>query len=216
MQHEFGGHILNAHRTNGLFFPYYNVSEVDFHANETCKKFNLIDAFNKRFVFLYMSHAKNPNVVFIIYLLGRKCDADKFVIDFELKDGLRKVKFNEVCHSDAHDIKSLINEHRCFVLPKALVETYAKGDRLEFRFVIKKKMDVELENVEKQRHLKNNILGGSNEPQQQQQKQQFAPKLQMKSYQSESNLRLTAIRCDNNNNGQANPKMKHYTRAPKS
>lgn len=205
--------MSTMHQSNGPFFTHYNVGEVDFHANETCKKFNLIDAFNKKFVFLYMNHVKNPNVVFIIYLLGRKCDAEKYMIDFELKDGLRKVKFNELCYSDAHDIKSLINDHRCFVLPKTLVESYATDNRLEFRFVIKKKMDVELENAEKQRYLKNNILVGANG--QQQHQQPFTPKLQLKSYQSESNLRLTAIRHDNNNNGQTNPKMKHYKRVPK-
>lgn len=167
---------------------------------------------------MYMSHVKNPNVVFIIYLLGLKHDAEKYVIDFELKDGLRKVKFNELCYSDADDIKALINQHRCFVLPKKLVESYAVGKRLEFRFVIKKKLDVELENTVKQRYLKNNILGSSNDLPSLQLQQQFASKLQLKSYQSESNLKLTAARCDNNNNnnnGQTNPKMKHYKRAPK-
>lgn len=190
---------------------------VDFHANQTRKKINLVDAFNKKFVFLYMSHEKNPNGVFIIYLLGRKCDAEKYMIDFELKDELRKVKFNEMCFSDAHDIKSLINDHRCFVLPKKFLESYSKNDLLEFRFVIKKKTNIESENVEKQRYLKNNILGGSSQSLiQQQQQQQFAPKLQLKSYQSESNLRLTAVRHDKNNNDQTNPKMKYYKRAPKS
>lgn len=120
-----------------------------------------------------------------------------------------------LAYSDAHDIKSLINDHRCFVLPKTLVETYANDDRLEFRFVIKKKMDVEFENGKKQRYLQNNILGSSNDLRQQQQ-QQLVPKLQMKSYQSESNLRLTAVRYDNNGNGQTNPKIKQYKRAPKS
>lgn len=218
MQQEFGMHMSSQHRSNGPFFTHYYTGTVDFDANQTCKKFNLIDAFNKKFIFMYMSHVKNPNVVFIIYLLGRKCDAEKFMIDFELKDGLRKVKFNELCYSDADDIKLLINEHRCFVLPKKLVESYAINDRLEFRFVVKKKTDIEQENVAKQRYLKNNIFGSSSElnapP-----AQQFIPKLQLKSYQSESNLRSTAIRYDNNNDnndGQTNPKMKHYKRAPKS
>lgn len=213
---DFGEHMTSAHHTNGPFFTHYFAGAVDFHEDQTCKKFNLIDAFNKKFVFMYMSHVKNPNVVFIIYLLGRKCDAEKYVIDFELKDGLRKVKFNELCYSDAADIKSLINDHRCFVLPKKLVESYAVGNRLDFRFVIKRKQDLALENSVKHRHLQSNILSGSSNslaPQ----RQQFVPKFQLKSFQSESNLRLTAVRYDDNNNdGQTNIKSKkHYKRAPK-
>lgn len=149
-----------------------------------------------------MSNARSPDVVFIIYLLGRRIDAQKYMIDFELKDDLRKVKFIEMCFSDADNIPNIIKEHRCFVLQKKLVQSYVKNGNLEFRFVIKKKDGIELENMEKQQHLFNNVLHGDT----QKPSTQFAPKTQMKTYQSESNLYLTAGRTNNKPRYHRNPK----------
>lgn len=204
--------MKDSHLVNGEFFPHWCSSSVDFAPNQLCRKINLIDAFNKKFVFLYMSNPKNPHVVFIIYLLGRKLDAKKFMIEFELKDGLRKVKFTEICFSDAHDIKAIINEHRCFVVPKKSVESFAKNGKLTFRFVIKKTDGIEFGNPEQQQHSMNNVMDERNQTH----RQQSVPRLQ-KAYQSESNLILTAQRYNeyNNNNGHANRKPK-YRRTPKA
>lgn len=145
-------------------------------------------------------------MVFIIYLLGRKVDAQKFMIDFELKDELRKVKFIEMCFSDAENIFEIIKQHRCIVLTKPLVESFTKNGNLEFRFVIKKKDGIEMENIEKQQHLLNNVLYGDG-----QKPQKSAQKTQMKAYQSESNLHLTAGKS----NGFANKKPSYHRKAKK-
>lgn len=202
----------HSHSVNGVFFPHWYSGSVDFIPDRVCKKINLIDAFNKKFVFLYNCHPKSSNVVFIIYLLGQKSQADKFMIDFELKDDLRKVKFIEKCYSDCLDIKSIITDHRCFVLPKKLVETYANDQKLAFRFVVKKTDSIEIENSEKQMHLLDHLADGNRT------KQKVITKPQMKAYQSESHLNLNAHRSNgniNNQNGYANRKPV-YKRTPKT
>lgn len=192
--------MKQCHSNNGELFTHWQAGSVTFNPNNNCTKFNLIDAFNKKFIFLYMSHAKSPNIVFIIYLMGRKMDAQKYMIDFELKDELRKVKFIETCFSDADNIADIIKDHRCFMLPKKLVESYVKNGELEFRFVIKKKDGIEMENIEKKQHLLNNVLHGVSQP-----------PSQMKTYQSESNLYFTAQQ----NNGSTNNKPRFH-RKPKN
>lgn len=198
--------MKESHEENGAFFTHWQQGTVDFNPMKKCMKFNLIDAFNKKFVFLYMSHDQNPYVMFIIYLLGRKCDAQKFMIDFELRgDDMRKIKMIETCYSDAANIGEIISEHRCFILPKKTVETYAKNMELEFRFVIKRKDDIKSENAEKQQHRLSNAFRGSV---QSLAEHNTTPKLQIKGYPSESNLVLTAP-YNNRSNGQANYKPKY-------
>lgn len=209
IQQDYANHMRDSHSNNGEFFPYYYSSTLEFSPDKTCKEFNLIDAFNKKFVFLYVSHEKNPNVILVIYLLGRKCDAEKYMVDFELKDGLRKIKFIETCFSDAQDIKTIISDHRCLILPKKMVETFVKNGRLEYRFRLKRKEGLEAENHEKKQHLMNSVLRvGSQTP-----PPSFNPTFQMKSYQSESNLILTAQRRENGH-APTNNKPK-YRRAAK-
>lgn len=196
----------HRHSENGDFFPHWYSGSVDFLSDRVCKKINLIDAFNKKFVFLYISRPNSSNVVFIIYLLGRKSQAEKYMIDFELKDDLRKVKFIEKCYSDSDDIKTIINEHRCFVLPKKLVETYVNGQKLAFRFVVKKTDSIETENSEKRTYLLDNLVGGNRT------KQIIVHKPQMKAFQSESNLDLNAHRSNGNNNNKKGYRKSVYKR----
>lgn len=149
------------HRHIGDAFVHYQQSQVEFDLMKTQSKINLIDAFNKKFIFYYMSHENSSNLIFLIFLIGRKSDAQKYLIDFELKDGLRKLKFIETCYSDAVDLSEIIGEHRCFVIPKKLAATFTKNDQLVFRFVLKRKDAVEDENQLKQNHLKGKISNDS-------------------------------------------------------
>lgn len=206
IQQDFGEHMKSTHANNGAFFTHWHSGTVEFNTNANCKKFNLIDAFNKKFAFLFMSHAENANVIFVIYMLGRRSDAQKYMIDFELKNDLRKVKFIETCFSDADDIAKIVLDHRCVILPKTLVASYAKNGQLEFRFFIKKKETIELENVEKQQHLLTNVYRQTNDT-----APHFAPKTQMKAYQSESNLLMKA---DRPNSGFGNRNSQNSTNRP--
>lgn len=130
------------------------------------------------------------------------------MIDFELKDDeMRKVKFIETCFSDAEEICNIIKAHRCIVLPKKFVESYVKNDKLEFRFVIKKKDYIELENFEKQEHLLQSMLNSNAG----QSTNRNAPKTQMKAYQSESNIFLSTAR----NTGASTQNKPRYHRNPK-
>lgn len=199
MQQDFVVHMEDSHSSNGEFYTHWQSDSVEFDPNKNCTKFNVINAFNKKFIFFYMSLEKNANLIFLIYLLGRKVDAQKYMIDFELKNELRKVKFIETCFSDADNMATVIKDHRCIVLPKKLAETYAQNGRLHFRFVIKKKDSIEFENVEKNQHLLSNVLGRAAP-------NQFVPKTQMTTHRSENNLNLNATRL---NNGFANYKPRY-------
>lgn len=161
-QHECADHMKTVHHDNVEHFLHYQKSKVDFDMDKTNVKINLIDAFNKNFIFFYLAHAESSNIIFIIFLMGRKCDAEKYLIDFELKDGVRKLKFIEACYSDAGNLRDIITEYRCSIIPKGLAQTYAKDGKLEFRFALKRKDAVEAENAIKQKYLKNNVLNNNN------------------------------------------------------
>lgn len=60
---------------------------------------NLIEAFNKKFVFYYYADYGKKIVYFLIYLIGRKDDANKYIIDFEIvipNNDFRKVSINYI------------------------------------------------------------------------------------------------------------------------
>lgn len=209
-QHDFFAHMKSKHGENGAFFTHWHNGRIEFDSAKNCTKFNLIDAFNRKFVFLYMSHARNANLFFLIYLLGRKSDAQKFMIDFELRNDMRKIKFIETCYSDAGNIAELIKDHNCFILPKKLVESYAVNGSLEFRFVIKRKDDIKLENAEKQQFLKANVFHASS----QSLANVTTAKPSIKVYQSETNL-VMAAQPSNRSNGSAKGKSR-YRRQPKN
>lgn len=155
--------MKTTHRDNGAPFIYYQQSAVDFDSTKDVSKINLIDAFNKTFVFTYFAPQQCPVIFFLIFLLGRRSDAEKYLIDFELNDGSRKLKFIENCYNDVMDVFKIFAEHRCLVIPQKLAETYAKNGRLDFRFVIKKRDAVEADNLLKQTHMQNALRSGQNQ-----------------------------------------------------
>lgn len=152
-QHDLSEHIKTSHAAACKFYNYWQSGSVPFVPNKTVAKINVIDAFNKKFMFYYLSKNDSPNVLFLIYLLGRKCDAQKFLIDFELKQNFRKIKFVELCYSDANNPKDMIQGERCIVIPKSLVKSYLIGDEINFRFIIKKKEDIQAEELKQEEHL---------------------------------------------------------------
>lgn len=97
-------------------------------------------------------------VTFAIYFLGRKIDSEKYLIDFEVKQNQRKIKFLEKCYSDADgDLMMLISEGHCFNIMKKNIESYVENGTIEWRFIIKRKDIVELENTIKEEHSKQNL-----------------------------------------------------------
>lgn len=162
-QHELTRHMQTQHRNNGAPYIYYQHSAVDFDATKDVSKINIIAAFNKTFIFTHFAPQQSSDIFFFIFLLGRKSDAEKYMIHFELNDGLRKLKFIENCYNDVVDVFEIFVQHRCFVIPQKLAETYAKNGRLEFRFVITKREAVEADNALKQEHMRNELVNGRNQ-----------------------------------------------------
>lgn len=122
------------------------------------KTIKLVQAFNKKFIFYYANDTTRDHVIFAIYLLGRKSDAEKYLIDFEVKQNQRKIKFLDKCHCDTDgDLMTLINEAHCFSISKKNVESFAENGKIEFRFIIKRKDVVDVENSMKEEHSKQNL-----------------------------------------------------------
>lgn len=88
-------------------------------------------------------------------MLGRKCDAQKYLIDFELKQNYRKVKFVELCYSDAENVKDLVKDEHCFSISKKLVKTFLTDNEINFRFIIKRKETFQAEEQVQEEHLQN-------------------------------------------------------------
>lgn len=125
----------------------------------------LINAFNKKFIFFYNSNGESDELTFAIFLIGRKCDADRYLIDFEVRQDQRKIKFLEKCHSDADDIFELIRTGHCFTMSKKIIESLVTNGKINFRFIIKRKDAVTMENVIKDEYLKNRLLVNAKENQ---------------------------------------------------
>lgn len=139
-------------------YSYWHNDSMPFIPNQTTKRINLIDAFNKKFIFYYTAEANSPNVSFLIFLLGRKVDAQKYLIDFELKQNLRKVKFVDNCPCDTDNLDQMIEENRCITISKNIVETFLNDGNINFRFIIKRRDLFEAEELKKERYVKQHPL----------------------------------------------------------
>lgn len=103
---------------------------------------NLIDAFNKTFVFYYHSDDIAKLVHFAIILIGLKETADNFFYEFIVKspaENQRKIKFVENIVSDSISVGELIGSGRCVTITHAVIKNHLHNDNIYFRFVVKKK-----------------------------------------------------------------------------
>lgn len=85
-------HIRVDHPNLGDFFTYFQDSSVMFNDENTYSSLNLINAFSRRFVFYYQSNSQTKTVIFMIYLLGRKEDAQHYFTEFKIKSPNAKIE----------------------------------------------------------------------------------------------------------------------------
>lgn len=132
---------------------YWHNESTPFLPAQNRQTINLVDAFNKKFIFIHSSKSNSPNVSFMIFLLGCKQDAAKYLIDFELKQGLRKIKFVESCLCDTDNLKQLLDEESFITIPKCVMERFLIDGNIHFRFIIKRKTIFEAEESNKDQYL---------------------------------------------------------------
>lgn len=80
-------------------------------------------------------------IYFLIYLIGRKEDAEHFTYEFVIKSPNEKhkmIKFVENCYNDANAL-SLLPTGQCIVLTQQTVKNHIYEGNIHFRFVISKK-----------------------------------------------------------------------------
>lgn len=159
LQKDIADHLQGTHSSNVGIFKYWHYGLLSFVPEKNCVKIHLIDAFNKKFLFFYVLFADSPLVHFVVQLLGRKCDAEKYMIEFEVGAELKKIKFVEPCHSDADDLLILLNTKQTMSIPKDYFKQYANGHGdVQFQFLLKRKATVIDENRQKEEYFKSTII----------------------------------------------------------
>lgn len=163
MQKDFADHLQQVHLSDRQVFKYWHYGSVPFAPATNTVKVHVIDAFNKKFLFFYVSFESSSVVHFVVQLLGRKCDAEKYMIEFEVGAELKKMKFIEPCHSDALDLLNLLNTKQTMTIPKDYFKQYANtsGD-IQFQLYLKRKTAVIEENQQKKDYFKKTMLTDPN------------------------------------------------------
>ncbi|XP_055384639.1 E3 ubiquitin-protein ligase Siah2-like [Condylostylus longicornis] len=151
-KHEIEDHLLKAHK-NIIIKAYEFQEESSVFFNETLfkngfKQIRLIRAFNKSFIFLYEIDNKQKLIFIIIFLMGRKQDAAKYMYNFSIissKDESMKIKFALPCFSDIDDIRQHMENGECVCLPFNVAEQYSDIDNkaLSFFFRMSKRETTE-------------------------------------------------------------------------
>lgn len=96
MVSEMDEHFVKDHPLGGSFTHFETGQEIPFNETSTISTINLINAFNKTFVFYYLSNSLTKMIYFVIFLLGRKSDAENFCYELGIKspsEAQRKVLF---------------------------------------------------------------------------------------------------------------------------
>lgn len=157
-QELFAEHAKSTHPHLQEHLHYWHSGTVPFSFRQTIRMIKLIDAFNRAFVFYYNSNGDSEHLTFAIFMIGRKSDADKYLIDFEIRKDDRKIKFLEQCFTDTDDIIDEIQSGRGFTIQKRVIESFIDNDKINFRYIIKRKEVVKSENVLKEEYSKKNLL----------------------------------------------------------
>lgn len=75
--------MAQEHGIHGQF-TYFQDADVPFDKSTVKKTICIVNAFSKKFVFYYYSNANAKMVYFIIFLLGKQADAQKFYYEFKI------------------------------------------------------------------------------------------------------------------------------------
>lgn len=104
---------------------------------------NLIQAHNHDFIFYFYSHHKTRQLLFAIYLLGKRKTALRFYYELTIQnksDKLRQLKITERCFSD-EDValvsgSDYLNPHlpNVIVMTQETVKDFVKDDQIYFQY----------------------------------------------------------------------------------
>lgn len=147
--------MRNAHLNTRAPYGYWHNGYLPYTPNKTIEFVNIIDAFNRKFIFFYNCSIDSMNATFTILLLGRESDANKFMIEFELKHKSRKTKIIENCYNFENDYSRQTNDgDRCIFISKNVMDKFVNNGAINFRLIIKRKDKLEAEDLLKERCLK--------------------------------------------------------------
>lgn len=159
LQKDFADHMERTHLSDRQIFKHWHFGSLPYVHAKNSVIIHLIDAFNKKFLFFYVSFAASSFVHFVVQLLGRKCDAEKYMIELEVGADLKKIKFVEACHSDAEDLLVLLNSKQTMTIQKDYFKQYANARGLvQFQLFLKRKTAVLEENRQKEEYFKATML----------------------------------------------------------
>lgn len=96
LQDDFISHLSIAHpEVAANTMTYLTNESIPFNSERNNTFLGIIDAFNKKFVFYYLSNTKTRMIYFVIFMIGRKEKAAQFLYEFEIKSPAEK--YRKVC-----------------------------------------------------------------------------------------------------------------------
>lgn len=141
---DLADHILHAHDLHHSAFTHYQCSSIPYLADQSYGTMNLVQAHNHDFVFYFYACHHTRQMLFAIYLLGKRKTAQRFYYELTIQnkvDKFRQLKFTERCFSDEEvSLASGGSEHLNPHLPHVLVVSqemlidYVKDDQIYFQY----------------------------------------------------------------------------------
>lgn len=141
MQREAIAHLVAVHNGHGEKFGQCHSASIPYLDDVSYGTVNHIEAFDRDFIFYFYSRLDSPNLVFAIFLMGKRKSAARFYYELTIRapgEPLRQIKFTERCLSDTQisttttttaTIESLSN---AIVTDKNLVRSHAKDMIIHF------------------------------------------------------------------------------------
>ncbi|KAL5288740.1 hypothetical protein ACFFRR_009143 [Megaselia abdita] len=135
-------HFKESHSNFGNCFPFTHKSffKINFSNKINLKGFHLINAFNKDFCFCCQSDSTKKEVNVMIYLMGRKTTAKKYLLSFEIyttENYFKKVTFVQPIFSDADDEDEI--KSNGINVSENILKQFVVDDKLHYRLRIVKK-----------------------------------------------------------------------------
>lgn len=139
---DLADHILHSHDLHHRPFTHYQCASIPFLSDLSYGTLNLIQAHNHDFIFYFYSHHVTRQMLFAIYLLGKRKTALRFYYDLTIQnksDKLRQLKFTERCFSDQEVslvASSHLNPHlsHVIVVTQDTVKDFVQDEQIHFQF----------------------------------------------------------------------------------
>lgn len=140
---DLADHILSSHDLHHRPFTHYQTASIPFLRDQSYGTLNLIQAFNHDFIFYFYSNSRTRQMLFAIYLLGKRKTSNRFYYELKIQspeEKFRQLKFTERCFSDEEI--SMDGEHlnphiaQVLVVSQDTLVEHVKDEQIHFQYKI--------------------------------------------------------------------------------